>query len=95
MKISDLTKFIWLLVTPKPDTRKLQGVSKKTHHKVLCSFCLISPTAISLESWEISQIKGDFHRYVLSTISFLSDIGERRYRQNNIGYQIIKKSYID
>ena len=69
----------------------VQGVSKKTHHKVLCSFCLISPTAISLESSEISQNKGDVHRYVLSTISFLSDIGELRYRQNNTGYQIIKK----
>ena len=58
----------------------VQGVSKKTHHKVLCSFCLIFPVAISLERWDISQMEGDIHRFVLSTISFLSDNGELRYR---------------
>ena len=66
------------------------GCPKKTHHKVLCSSCLISPATISQESWEIYQIKGDIHRNILSTSSFLRDIGELRYRQNNIGYQIIK-----
>ena len=35
-------------------------------------------------------MKGNIHRYVLSTISFLCDIGEPRYRQNNTGYQNIK-----
>ena len=36
-------------------------------------------------------MKGDIHKYVLSTNSFLFDIGEPRYWQNNTGYQIIKK----
>ena len=35
-------------------------------------------------------MKGDVHRYVLSTISFLCDIWKSRYRQNNTGYQNIK-----
>ena len=35
-------------------------------------------------------MKGDIYRYVFSTRSFLSYIGELRYRQNNIGYEIIK-----
>ena len=35
-------------------------------------------------------MKGDIHRFVLSTISFLSKNGELRYRQNNTGYQIIE-----
>ena len=73
-----------------PNFSFLQGVPKKTHHKVLCSFCLITPATISLESWDISQMKGDIHRFIFSTISFLSDIGELRYRQNNTGYQVIK-----
>ena len=64
----------------------IQGVSKKMRHLI----CLISLAMSSLESWDIFQIKGDFHRYVLSTISFLCDIGELRYRQNNTGYQNIK-----
>ena len=68
----------------------VQGVLK-THHKVLCSFCLISLVTNNQESWDIFQMKDDIHRYVLSTVSFLSDIRELRYRQNNTGYQIIKK----
>ena len=35
-------------------------------------------------------MKGDIHSYVLSTSSFLCEIGKLRYRQSNIGYQIIK-----
>ena len=51
---------------------------------------LISPATSSLGSWDISQMKGDIYRYVLSTNSFLCNIGEPRYGQNNLGYQIIK-----
>ena len=53
-------------------------------------FCLISPVTSSLQSCDISQMKGDIHMYVLSTISFLWDFGGPRYRQNNTGYQFIK-----
>ena len=35
-------------------------------------------------------MKGDIHSYVFSTSSFLCDIRKLRYRQNKIGYQIIK-----
>ena len=53
-------------------------------------FCFITPSTSSLQSWDISQTKGDIHMYVLSTDSFLCDIGEPRYKQNNTGYHIIK-----
>ena len=33
-------------------------------------------------------MKGDIHSFVSSTISFLCDIGELRYEQNKMGYQI-------
>ena len=33
-------------------------------------------------------MKGDIHRYVLSTSSFLCDVGEPRYKQNNTENQI-------
>ena len=35
-------------------------------------------------------MKGDIHRYVLSTSSFLWDVREPRYRQNATGYWFIK-----
>ena len=41
-------------------------------------------------------MKGDIQRYVLSTISFLCDIGELRYWQNNTEQQNIEMvKYID
>ena len=52
--------------------------------------CFMSLATSNLESSDVSQIKGDIHRYVLSTINFLCDIGEPKYRQNNTGYQNIK-----
>ena len=72
----------------------IQGVPKKTHHKVLCSFCLLCPATISLESCDISQMKGDIHRYVLSPSCSLCDIGEPIWRQNNTGYQIVTDSIL-
>ena len=63
---------------------------KKRNIRGLCSFCLISLATINLQSCDIFQMKGDIQRYVMSTNSFLSDIGELRYRQNNIGCQIIE-----
>ena len=36
-----------------------------------------------------TQMKGDIHRYVLSTSSPMCNIGEPRYRLNNKGYQIL------
>ena len=52
------------------------------------SFGLISPATNILEGWDIFHLKGDIHSFVLSTSSFLYDIGELRYKQNKIGYQI-------
>ena len=66
--------------------KKLYRVSRKIGR----SSCLISLATSSLESWDISPMKGDIQRYVLSTITFLCDIGKLRYRQNNTGYQNIK-----
>ena len=34
------------------------------------------------------HLKGDIHSFVSSTSSFLCDIGEPRYKQNKMGYQI-------
>ena len=65
--------------------KNIQGVSKKMSR----SFCLISKAKSCVRKLDISQLKGDIHRYVLSTSSFLCDIGEMRYQQNNGGYQII------
>ena len=67
------------------------GCLKKCIIRLLCSFCLIFLVAKILESWNISQMKGDIHRFVLSNSSFLSDNGELRYRQNNTMYQIIEE----
>ena len=54
-------------------------VSKKTPHFGS------SPTG-SVESWDVSQMKGDIHTYVLSASNFLCYSREQRYRQNNTGY---------
>ena len=68
----------------------LQGVSKKMRRSV----CLISPATSSLHSWDIFQMKGDIHSFVLSTSSLLYDIGEPRYKQNKTGYQILRIRYL-
>ena len=60
------------------------GCLKKMHR----SFCLISPATSILEGWDIFHLKGDIHSFVSSTSSFLCDIGEPRYEQNKMGYQI-------
>ena len=36
------------------------------------------------------HLKGNIHNFVSSTSSFLCDIGEPRYRQNKMGYQILR-----
>ena len=38
-------------------------------------------------------MKGNIHRYVLSKSSPLCIIGESRYRQNNMGYDILRIGY--
>ena len=42
------------------------------------------------EKTAYTQMNCDIHRYVLSTSSPMGDIGEPRYRLNNIGYQILQ-----
>ena len=51
-------------------------------------YCLISPATSILECWDIFHSKGDIHSFVSSTSSFLYDIGEPRYEQNKMAYQI-------
>ena len=41
-----------------------------------------------------TQMKGNIHRYVLSTSGPLFDIGKPRYRQNNKGYQVLRIGYL-
>ena len=63
---------------------QLQGVQKK-----MCrSFCLISPATSILEHSDIFHLKGDIHSFILSTSSFLCNIGEPRYEENKMVYQI-------
>ena len=71
-------------------SNSIQGVSKKMRRSV----CLISPVTSSLHSWDIFQMKGDIHSFVLSTSSLLYDIGEPRYKQNKTGYQILRIRYL-
>ena len=52
------------------------------------SYCLISPATSTQKDWDIFHLKGDIHSFVSGTSSFLCDIGESRYKQNKIGYQI-------
>ena len=41
-----------------------------------------------LEGWDISHLKGEIHSSVWSTKTFLNDIRELRYKQNNMEYKI-------
>ena len=68
----------------------IMNIYRMSRKKMRRSFCLIPQNLNILEDWDMIHLKGDIHRYVLSTSSFLCDIREPRYRQNNIGYQIIK-----
>ena len=52
------------------------------------SNCLLSPATSTQKDWDIFHLKGDIHGFVSGTSSFLCDIGESRYKQNKIGYQI-------
>ena len=55
--------------------------------------CIVFPVSrvhdIS-EKTAYTQMKDGINMYVLSTSNLLCDVREPRYRQNNIGYQIIK-----
>ena len=49
----------------------------------------VSPLPLIAEKTACTQMKGDIHRYILSTSSPMYNIGEPRYRLNNKGYQIL------
>ena len=49
---------------------------------------IISPAINMLEGWDISHLKGEIHSSVWSTKTFLNDIRELRYKQNNMEYKI-------
>ena len=56
--------------------------------KKLCHlFCLISLYTNMLEGWDIFHMKGGILRFIWSTKTFLYDIRELRYKQNNMGYK--------
>ena len=50
---------------------------------------LISLVTNMLERWDIIHWKGGIHSFVWSTKSFLYNIKEPRYKQNNMGYHFI------
>ena len=49
---------------------------------------IISPAINMLEGWDISHLKGEIYSSVWSTKTFLNDIRELRYKQNNMEYKI-------
>ena len=61
------------------------GCPKKNASKIVW---IISPTTNMLEGWDIFNLKGGIHCSVWSTKTFLYNIREPRYEQNNMGYQI-------
>ena len=77
-------------ITDVCNRTQVYRVSKKTHELDFGNLSWISQYVNIVKSWDISHMKGDIHSYVLSTSSFLCDIGEPRLGQNNIGYQTIK-----
>ena len=66
----------------------IKGGSKKTSLNLRNSFCLISPATKMIDGWNIIHLKSEIHSSVWSTKTFLYDIRELSYMQNNIGYQI-------
>ena len=64
----------------------IQGVSKKTQHKVLCSTWFTTPAMNVLENWVVVHIKGEIHSFVLSTEQFLSYSREMRYLAPKFGF---------
>ena len=65
------------------------GCPKKHSYKIVW---LMSPATNML--WDISYLKGGTCSSVWSTKTFIYDIREPRYKQNNMGYQILR-NWID
>ena len=57
------------------------GCLKKRHHKVLCSFCLVSPVTNKLEGWYIFLLKVRIQSSVWSTKTFMYNISQPRVKQ--------------
>ena len=57
------------------------------------SFSLISLSIDMLEGWYISHLKGGIHSSVWSTKTFLYNIREPRYKQNDMGYKMSRIWY--
>ena len=64
----------------------LKGGQIKT--KMHSSFRVMFLATNMPEVWNIIHFKGKIHSSVWSTKTFLYDIRELRYKQNNMGYQI-------
>ena len=55
---------------------------------------IISPAINLLEGWDISHLKSENRSSVWSTKTFLNDIREVSYEQNNMEYKISKQCSI-
>ena len=60
---------------------------QSVHKYLRRGFCLISLAISMLEGWNMIHLKGGIHSSVWSTKTFLYNIREPRYKQNNMGYQ--------
>ena len=63
----------------------VQGVSKKTQHKVLCSIGFTTQAMSVLLNWEDVIFEAEIHSFILSTEQFLSFIREMRYLAPKFG----------
>ena len=74
----------------------IKGETKKNSPNLRHSFGLIPLAPNMLDGWDIILVKGEIHSSVGSTKTFLYNIRELRYEQNNIGHQIsrIDQSHI-
>ena len=58
--------------------------------------CVVLPVSRLLDIAQktaCTQMKGNIYRYILSTSSLLCNIGKLRFKQNNMGYQILRIGY--
>ena len=87
-----MSSFLFVRTWAMPHILYLKGESKKTLPNLRNSVCLISLATNMIDSWDIIHMKNEIHSSVRSTKTFLYDIRELSYMQNNIGYQISRIS---
>ena len=76
---------VWMIMLGLKNMKYPTGCFKKNF---TLGISVISPTINMLEGLDISHLKGEIHCSIWSTKTFLNDIRELRYKQNNMEYKI-------